>query len=447
MRKTGLQPDTFGRYLLDGGDMLAAHHAACRRFGIASFVSLRLNDAHHQEHYGETTARSIWVSRFYEEHLDCQIDPGQKQRKGYYGVRGLDWSRPAVGEYKLALARELCAYDVDGIELDVLRDHHLFSKGVALDERVRILAAFVRGVRQALDAGRAGRWLSVRIPLDPGAYAECGIDVAALRAAGVDIFNLSPWYSTTQRTDGIGHVAKAAPGAAIYFELTHSVGDHQYFGPRELGYGNHLYAPRCPDHLLCTTARLALEGGAHGISLFNFAYYRRIQHWETDTPAVEPPFHLLGHLTDRAWLARQPALFHLSRTSYFSQVPRRLAPGTAQSFRFEILPPDPRMPNPDAAFAPVEPAWPQGQGRLRVHTKLPLADGGRLQARWNGRRLEPCGDTGRFFGDPYDPLISPAHHRAAFTVPKEALTAGVATLELTVAGEAIEVIYLDLGIP
>ncbi len=102
MAKTGhRQPDQFGRYMLGGGDMVATHLEACRRRGIGSFVSLRLNDAHHHEHYLERTPRSIWVSRFYEEHLDCQIDPSHKQRSGYYGKRGLDWSRPAVPEYQL----------------------------------------------------------------------------------------------------------------------------------------------------------------------------------------------------------------------------------------------------------------------------------------------------------------------------------------------------------
>ncbi len=309
------------------------------------------------------------------------------------------------------------------------------------------MSAFAGCVRQALDAGRAGRWLSVRVPLDPATHAASGIDVAALRAAGADIFNLSPWFSTTPRTDGIAHVAQRAPGAATYFELTHCTGNHTHFMPTQLGYGTHVHNPRCADAVLYSAARLALERGATGISLFNFAYYRRSQHWETDTPGTEPPFHVVPLLTDGGFLARQPAQYCLGQTSYFRQVPRMLAPGTLEAFHFEVLPPATRQPNPDAEFAVSQPSGPCGGGRLRAQARRPLTDGGRLQARWNGAPLESCADVGRFFGDPYDPMISPLPHRAAFVVPEALITAGVATVELAWEGaEPLDIIYLDLGI-
>ncbi len=135
MAKTGLEPDQYGRYILGGGDMLATHVAACRRLGVGCFVSLRLNDVHSQENYLERNARSIWVSLFYEENLDLMIDPGHKKIPGYNSRRGLDWRSPKVRAYKLALVREMLAYDVDGIELDFLRDHTLFSDATPLPER------------------------------------------------------------------------------------------------------------------------------------------------------------------------------------------------------------------------------------------------------------------------------------------------------------------------
>lgn len=427
--RTGLEADQYGRYLLAGGDMIAAHLAACRRLGVACLVSLRLNDVHLQEHYGESGERSIWVSRFYLDHLDCLIDPGHKSVGGYYGRRGLDWGRSEVRAYKLALAREMVGYDVDGIELDCLRDNHLFADAVPIAERIRCLAEFAGGVRAALDEGRRGRWLGMRIPLDPAAHAASGIDVARLRAAGVDIFTCSGWYDTTQRTDGVAHVRAQAPDAAAFHELTHTAGNHRYFlpGPAYGTSGN----PRCADAQLYSTARLALLAGAHGISLFNFAYYRSLPLAEPpDAIACEPPFHALRRLTDRAFLDRQPGHYHLGTTSYFRQLPLTLRGGEARSLDMEVA------PHPHARSA-----------RVRLHLRAPMGDDPALAIRVNGIEATPTAAVHRHFGNPFDPMISPPGHRRAFAVPPGALRPGLNRLEArSLLAQPVELIYVDLGI-
>lgn len=427
--RTGLDADQYGRYLLGGGDMIAAHLATCRRLGIACLVSLRLNDVHLQEHYGESGDRSIWVSRFYLAHLDCLIDPQHKSVEGYYGRRGLDWARAEVRAYKLALAREMVGYDVDGIELDCLRDSNLFAETVPTAERIRCLTEFAAGVRSALDEGRRGRWLSMRIPVDPAAHAAIGIDVARLRAAGVDIFICSGWYDTTQRTDGIAHVRAQAPDAAAYLELTHTAGYHRYFlpGPAYGTSGN----PRCADAQLYSTARLALLAGAHGISLFNFVYYRSQPTCEPpDAITCEPPFHTLRRLTDRAFLERQPGHYHLGTTSYFRQLPVTLPGGGAGALDMEI------GPHPRATAA-----------RLRLHTRTPLGEDQALALRVNGTEAAPTTAIHRHFGNPFDALISPPGHRRAFDVPLHALRAGLNHLEVRSLGaQPVDLIYVDLGV-
>ncbi len=429
MAKTGLQPDQYGRYMLDGGDMIATSLAACRRLGVGCMLSLRLNDVHSQENYLEKNPRSIWVSRFYEQNLDLMIDPEHKKRSNYDGRRGLDWGSATVRAYKLALVREMVAYDVDGIELDFLRDNTLFKDATPLPERARLMAGFAADVRAALDAGRAGRWLSVRIPLDPSRHAESGIDAEMLRASGVDMFNLSGWYHTIQRTEGLSQVIAKAPGAATYFELTHSTANHPFFQANN-SYGTTSW-PRTADNQFYSTARLALKAGAHGISLFNFVYYRHIQGNDLDAGiSCEPPFHVMRHLVDDAWVARLPGLYLLGSGTYFHQVPRMLTAGKAEAFHLEL----------------AEHANATG-ARLRVHLRQPPPVGAKMRARLNGTDLAPSPLVHRLFGYPFDSLISPEGNRCAFTFAPEVLRAGANALELTWEGaQGAEIVYIDLGV-
>ncbi len=169
--------------------------------------------------------------------------------------------------------------------------------------------------------------------------AESGIDAAVglLRGAGVDMFNVSGWYQTIQRTEGLRHVRAQAPGAATYFELTHSTANHPYF-VTNTSYGTTGW-PRTADNQLYSTARLALLAGAHGISLFNFVYYRHIQGNDlAEGVACEPPFHVMRHLADEPWLARHPGHYHLGGHSYFSQLPRNLQSVKPEAFRLELAP-------------------------------------------------------------------------------------------------------------
>jgi len=431
--RTHRELDQYGRYMMAGGDMVRTHLDTCRGLGIGCFVSLRMNDVHMQERHSTEDALSIWVCRFYREHLDCLIEAQHHQIAGYYNRRGLDWGRAPVRDYKLSLVRELCAYPVDGLELDFLRDDHLFADTVPIPERLDLISGFCAQVRALLDQAPGGgvgrRHLSVRIPHDPARHAESGIDVARLHAAGVDMFNCSGWYDTTQRSDGVRHVRAQAPQAAVYCELTHCAGFHPYF-LQSVRYGTS-GNPRLSDCQFYTSARQALEAGAHGLSLFNFVYYRQIEGVEAlDAVCCEPPFHVLKHLLDPAFLATQPGHYHLGGTSYFRQVPRTLGPGAQESFEFELV------AHPEAFAA-----------RLRVHSRSPLGEDTQLAASCNGVVCTPSAQTHRHFGNPFDPLVSPAGHRLAFIIPLEALQPGLNTLRLHQQGTAtLDVVYLDLGI-
>jgi len=407
----------------------------CRKHGMAPFVSLRLNDVHMMEYAGEKHPRSGWCSRFYRDHPEYWVVPDHKTRwpKGYNHNRGLNWAEPAVRAYKLSLITELCErYDLDGFELDFLRDHVMFRKTFPLAKRAEIITGFVRKVRALLDrTAKPGqhRWLSARVPLELRRWAATGLDVKRLTGAGVEMLNCSGWYCTIPYQD-IAKIRKLAPPhVAIYQELTHSAGSLAFVG-RRTPYGTPGH-PRTWDPQFTTTAHLAYARGADGISLFNFVYYRS---GGDQQPWIErePPFHLLPRLRDPEWLAKQAQTYWLAPWVYFTQVRRPIEPGKARSYRLDIALPQ-RTLKPAA--------------RLRLHTQNPFGDAA-LAVTFNGTALEPTDDVGPLLDNPYDRMLSDAPRRRAYTVPTKLLRDGINTVRVTLkqAKKAIKIMWLDLAV-
>ena len=431
MKKTGLTSDGYGYmdYMLNGGDMVQVLIDRCKANGMAPFASFRLNDVHYQQYMGKKHPASAYVSRFYEEHPEYLIDPDHQKRKpeGYAHFRTQNWAIPEVRDYKFALMEELCTnYDLAGLELDFLRDNHFFRKDETTEQqRVKIMTGFARRIRKMMDrTARPGqrRYLCVRIPAGIAAHGAIGLDVRKLADAGVDMFNLSGWFHTMQRTD-IAEVRKAVPNAGIYLEMTHSTGSHHVFVP-----GANSGSPRPSDEQLYTTAHLAYARGADGISLFNFVYYRGAG---TAVPPAEPPFHVLPRLSDPDWLAKQQQYYWLSVWSYNNQIPKAIKPDKPATFVLDLAPPE--QPKVET-------------GRLRVHTEKPLG-GAELGVKMNGTVLEPTDDVSAFYGNPDDGVISELSRRRAWACPVGILRDGLNELEVTVAAtDSVNVIWIDLAV-
>jgi hypothetical protein len=439
-KRTGLKiedddPAGYMKYVHAGGDMVQVLIDTCRKHGMAPFVSLRLNDVHHQERYRDKDFWSTVSCRLYCEHPEWHIDPKHYEKKGYYNKRGMDWSRPEVREYKLALLRELSVkYDLAGLELDFLRDDNLFREdGPSHEERINIITDFVRQVRESLDEGATGRkrYLCVRIPVDMKVHSRSGLDVERLAEAGVDMFNLGIWYDTTQ-CPGVTQVRRRLPESSLYLEMAHTTGWHPHFLKNQ-AYGTN-GNPRTSDQQFYTTAHLAYQQGVDGLSLWNFVYYRMGHHM--DVPVMEPPFHVLRKLTDKAYVARQYRSYMLGSTSYFRQIPCELGKGQDQHFEMQM---SAEAPGGSGASTP---------GRLRVHVSEPFAADHRLAVRFNGRLLEPSPDTSRFHGNPFDLMISPGEsYRRAWILPPDAIVNGTNEIELTLeAGAERQLIYMDAGV-
>ena len=436
MKKTGLEPDAYGRYLLDGGDMVRALVERCRHHGMAPFVSLRMNDVHRLENVGKKTPESIWVSRFYEENPDLLLEPDHPRRrpKGYYHWRGQNWAQEEVRRRKLAYLTELCEnYDLAGVELDWLRDQHIFPQGFPLTEKREILAEFHAQVRAVLDrtapAGKR-RYLGVRVPLALAGHDEFGFDVTAAIEAGVDILNCSGWYQSQPSTD-LSKIRRLAPGATIFQELTHSAGALRLVADsNSSGYGTDPF-PRTSDEMFLTAANLAYQRGADGISLFNFVYYR-MGSGPLSWLVREPPFHVLPKLLDRDWLSRQPQLYWIAPWPYLRQVRHPIEAGSSGDYRFDVALPK-RTLEPEA--------------RLRVVCKQPIGDAA-LVASVNGTRVEPTAEAGPPFDYPYDRLLGGHEHRRAWVCPSGLLREGINTVRIRLdqATGSVMPVWLDLAV-
>lgn len=426
----GSPPNGYDRYVDAGGDMVQVLVDTCRKHTMAPFVSLRLNDVHHQEWYDCKSQRSLVSCRLYAEHPEWLIDPDHPGIKGYCKRRGMNWAIPEVRAYKLALLCELAEkYDLAGLELDFLRDETLFRDDTPGDERIEIITDFVGQVREALDAQPGPRrHLCVRIPSQVTAQPQVGLDVAKLHKAGVDMFNLSGWYHTTQHFD-VTPVREQVEDAAVYVELTHSTGFHPYF----LGHQNYGTNgdPRTSDQQFYTTAEMALAAGADGLSLFNFVYYR-MGH-TVDIPVMEPPFHVLPKLNDTAFLQRQDKYYMLAGTVYHKQLPRRLKREERTAFRMQML--SPRQPDAKGA-----------DGRLRLHLREPCTETLAVTVEFNGQQLTPSDDVTRFHGNPFDRMISPLPNRTSYVLPAALIVAGDNELTVRASDEA-EIVYVDATLP
>ena len=444
-----VRDNPYARYMLEGGDMVGAFVARCRKVGVAPFVSLRLNDSHGKEFVDTPGGGDIpeipgyslhCVNRFYKEHPQYRIDPDPaKVGKEHWNTRVLNWSNPEVVNWMFGFVAEIAeTYDIDGLELDFMRHCNFFRVSeTTFAQRAAVMTGFVKRVRALLDrTAKPGRhrWLGARIPCYAVALEPLGLDLTAMTAAGLELLNLSPYYLTAQQVD-IAEIRRLAPDASIHLELTHSVAG---VGRVAGTYDNTLFL-RTTDEQFQTAAHLAYARGADGVSVFNFAYYREFGA-PGRGPFNEPPFHIFQRLRDREWLARQPQHYFLSPGASWAALlgrpavlPRTLKPGSDARFALDLAPP--------------VGGWRRG-GRLRLRAREDLG-AGEWTARLNGQPLVASAERGAPYMTPYDAAHFPAAERIrAWMVPAGLSREGHNELEFVfVAGErnaALE--YLDLGL-
>jgi hypothetical protein len=433
----GQEPDSYGRFVMAGHDVVRIFLERCRQRGMAGFISLRMNDAHHKEHADTPPGQkpkgnlAMSVTRAYAEHPEWRIKQGS--------MRGADvvlnWAVPEVREMKRALIEELCTnYDLDGLELDFMRFYSLFrEEETPLLQRRAIITAFVREVREIMNLTARGNkrvWLCLRVPALLKGLDALGLDLAGLHAVGVDMFNVSSSYYTVQQSD-FASIRSLAPEAAFYLELCHTT----WTGPKlREGYDVTPFR-RTTREQYQTAAHLAYARGAAGVSVFNFAYYRKHGAPERG-PFHEPPFDVLPTLRDAQFLARQPQHWILAlgwNNPYVRppRLPRALVPNRRTGFVMDLAPP--------------RGGW-QGEGRLRFQFAEPPGPG-ECRVFLNGEPLQPAADVSEPYASPYPHMLGTPDKLRAWRVPNKLLRDGKNELDvMLLSGEKAMLDYIDLAI-
>ncbi len=431
--KFGWKPNSFGRYLLDGGDLIRTFTEHCRSRGVAPFVSFRLNDGHHVRKLATALREGRpdqSMCRFYWENYE-EYRLGPDPTDWSQGV--FNWAIPQVRQYKLNLIQEICEnYDIAGLELDFMRHWTLFrQEETTSDQRCSIMADFVTQVRQILDRTSRGAYrpLCVRVPAWRAAHDALGVDPARMTAAGVDMINLSASYFTVQNSD-LPQICQSLPETPVYLEMTHTTAT----GKATAGSGSQPYR-RTTDEQFYTTAHLAYSQGATGVSLFNFAYYREHTMPELG-PFCEPPFHVLPRLRQPDWLARQPQWYFSSAVRNKPPLEDRPLPvviraGQSLRFRLHAAPSD----------AQSHGAW------LRLMAEKPIDDGS-WDMSLNATPLDLTNFIEKPILHPHEGYLGQPNQYACFTVPRSLVRRGANEIEVTrPEGSSAKLINVDLVLP
>lgn len=430
--------DKIGQYLLDGGDMLETLVKTCATIGAKPFLSFRLNDGHHTRDLVETLERGRpkqTMSRHYWDNYE-RFRIGSDLENWDEAV--FDWAIPEVRDHKFALIEEACAnYDLAGLELDFLRHWVRFKSDLPEEERREITTNFVRRIREMLDRTAATRnlpprQLCIRVPANPNVRPEQGIDLAALVEAGVEMINLSNSYFTWQDDSVAAARMEAGKDVSIFLEMTHCT----MTGKATNGSGTQPFL-RTTDEQFYTTATMAYEQGATGVSLFNFPYYR--YHVTDDIgPFHEPPFHVIPKLKDRDFLSRQTPSYFLSSGRKDRILGERTLPAIMnrrEDYVFE-------MPVSQTMDITTD-------GILRLRSDENIEDR-EFKVLCGDHVLEEIEFVDKPLPHSYDDAwLGTAENTRCFSLPKEALD-GKEAVSITIrvlAGIRVRLIYMDLTFP
>ena len=436
----GVKPDTWGEYMLSGGDLVDVFVRRCRLRGQAPFVSIRLNDAHYKEYVNAKKGDPIslyssqGISQFYERNPQWRLGDNLKDWMQF----GMNWAVPEVRAHKFSFIQELCEnYDIEGVELDFMRYFSYFRREQTTSaERRRIMTEFVAQVRALLDRTARGRhrWLAARVPAIIAPHDGMGIDLPAMVEAGLEVVTLSTNYFATQQTD-LPAIRKMIPDAALLNEMTHvvSVGKTvKLAGVQEGDFYDARRDRRATPQLLANAANLAYANGADGMAIFNFPYYREYG-VPYQGPFSEPPFYILGLLGDRDRLAKMVPQHYILTSGWrgpdFKQpLPRACKEGKPESFHL-------RMAAPSSG-------WLNG-GRLRIQGERSLGDS-MWTARLNGKMLEPTSDLSEPYTNPYTQLLGAPEELRAWHVPADLPVTGDNLLEIVLEkGNAPRIAFID----
>lgn len=281
------------------GNMLATHNEGvdyparvierCRHHGISPWISLRMNDVHQNGNLDHPLHSDFWRKpEFFRQ-----------GHPGYY-ARALDYAHAEVRDhYKALIVETLDRYDIDGLELDFMREPYLFSRGREQEGR-RILTEWLRGIRTLVDdaakrRGHAVR-LGVRVPSSPETALGLGLDAPSWAKEGlVDLVVATSRWSTLNFAIPLGR----------WREL---LGDQVTLaGGLEVNYQPHLGIPnRVVTKEEATGAAIGvLSAGADVVYLYN---YFQIGHPQWSIPEYQRMLNAFSSVEELQKMPRRHAV-------------------------------------------------------------------------------------------------------------------------------------------
>jgi Glycosyl hydrolase-like 10 len=175
---------------------------------ISFYGSIRMNDAHHK------SKPDGWLSsEFWKKHQDWRLWEVQ-DGFSYYNAT-LDYSHPEVRDQKTGVVREILErYDLDGIEIDFIRNPYTFQPSEAWEKR-QILTDYIAEIKGIVDeySKKKGRELGLilRVPFEDEWHKRTGMDIKQWLEDGlIDILAMSnksnnykqfvkPWLSMCRK--------------------------------------------------------------------------------------------------------------------------------------------------------------------------------------------------------------------------------------------------------
>jgi hypothetical protein len=268
-------------------DYLAHTFAACRRRGIATGVSIRMNDCH-----GNATEPSLLVSDFH-------VANPQFHLPGPTGTC-LNYAHAEVRDHFMKLIAEMIDdYDIDVLDLDFCRQPWCFPEDGKIEEHCDTMTAFLTEVRGRIERSRKRIALMVRVPASLPQTRALGLDVG--RWANDELIDgviLGGYLHAAWRASVPECRQVVGDRVAIYASGDYFADTRERLPARELG----LHAD-----LMRGFAAGQLANGADGIYWFNFVVVRQATmkgFWDkpASRDATRPCFEAIGECNTLASL-------------------------------------------------------------------------------------------------------------------------------------------------
>jgi hypothetical protein len=224
----------------------------CRHNGMSPWISLRMNDYHYDNIADHPFHGSFWRN-----------NPQFRQKNR---SRCLDYARQEVRDFYRALIVEtLDRYDIDGLELDFMREPFVFNIGEEA-QGAPILTDWIRQIRGLANAAAVKRHhpirLGVRVPSRPETAGAMGLDAITWAKEGlIDLLVVTPRWATVEFDMPIQHWRELLRDSRV----TLAGGLETRYQP-----WRGALASACSPELATGAAVSILSEGADAVYLFNY---------------------------------------------------------------------------------------------------------------------------------------------------------------------------------